>query len=290
MNNFNNLNYVIEEILQDRLDIIYDEGKLKKMLGHNYLDILDYYFYKYHENLLTNDLSNYQDILKVYDLFLEKTNAFISLINSSFNDLEKAFVFEYMLYYGYLSFNKKFSVKNIHTDIPFYLNSLVIILGNGVCRHIASFYADLFKDYPYITKFTGIHQKGINNSYNKHANHVINIVNYHNIFYGIDFTNHDMLNFINSCKLQSITHPEYFITYKTKLDLFLTNESIYDIKSKLLSYSESASLHKITIDEYQMIKMDIYKYMQKRKDLLEDYHQDTKEMKLEIKEKILTRT
>ncbi len=86
--------------------------------------------YKELDSLYSEFINNYCELNKIFYLY---------------NPIEIMILYNYMLYNGYLSNNKKFEFKDIYKKEINGLEKLNIIDGNGVCRHISYVLNDILR-------------------------------------------------------------------------------------------------------------------------------------------------
>ena len=284
MNSYQDKIYdILNQLIDQKIDIIYDQDYVKQILGANYKDVINLCAKRIYDNKKQFLYENHQEEIKLYQEF---KNTILDLFTSlSFNeDLVRAFALEYMINHGFLSADKRFKKDN-----PIYKNLLDnngmnIVLGEGVCRNYASLFHELYQNNSLIY---GVISEN-NDPYlleKQQTNHVINLINYHNRFYGIDIMNKVIFNFVHWYLLKSLSHPEYYMLYKSYADLFLSNKSIYKIENDL----ENNYPSELIISDYIQDKREIYKMLKGKNANFEKFHQDTNTLKCEIKKKMLSK-
>lgn len=277
---------IYDLIYHDILDFIYDEDIIVEKIGFKEKNYLISLFKQSFQNSKNKEHEQNNLLIDEYNLFLGKIIELIDFLNVDQSELERAFIIEYLLYKGYLSFNH-YQKKEVYI-LPYH-SGINIINGLGVCRHIANFYQDL-NLYKHHQLLAGLLTNGEPKTIHQNTNHLINLVYYHDTIYGFDLVNKTLWSFINGSQLIDIQRKNIFLTYRSFNDLVRTNLSVEDIKRQLILYEESAKKKQLTKEEYRKIKCLIYEKLNERKRILDSFDKDNKNLKKDISNKVLSKS
>ena len=258
-------------------------------------DVIKHYqkIHEDRENVWIIERIMYQDALQKYEEFIIKLAKFIRSLGYK-NSLDTSFCLSYLIHCGYLSVDKEFSDKapDPETEITAKLG-INIILGDGCCRNYSSIHHNVFSRLglpsEYFYCYQGIQLFGKTKAVP--ANHAINLIEYDGNTYGIDMYNvNNLFHFIDSHNLQEIaTERRSILRYKPHYELEMGESTIEDIKRKLERFAECAKKRAINPFDYEAdIKYEIKKKIRSQEAEFEDFHQETKSLKKEIKECVAT--
>ncbi len=114
-----------------------------------------YSTYKSLENVLKKDINQ---IKELYGNFLSNYTKLNKIFDLN-NPIEIYTMFNYLLYKGYLSENKKFEFSGKQTSDIRGLLGIEIITGRGVCRHISGMLTDILNEYGIESSQLAVYQK-----------------------------------------------------------------------------------------------------------------------------------
>jgi len=201
------------------------------------------------------------------------------------NELERAILLKILIEEGYFSINQHFSFNIVKEKIKMF-QGLEVIIGNGCCRNISSFYQDIFikENHPLIFGGTLSSDGSISN----HSNHVMNLIKFHDKLYGYDLTNGLIFSFVNRYQMKASGNKTYYMTYTSYWDLVYTDYELNEINNNLDNYASSISPTISTNKHIKYIK-EVNKIIDENAKLLVNFHNKTDKIRQDIKEKILVK-
>lgn len=243
------------------------------------------------ENVWLIEKLYYQEALEKYEQFIAKVADLIRSLGYK-NSLESSFCLSYLIHNGYLSHDLSFS------DLPpdqekeitcrFGIN---IVLGDGCCRNYSGMHRDVFQKLGLSSENLYCYQG--NHAFNipkqSRANHVINLINYEGLAYGIDLYNlNNLFHFINPFSLAEIsTTRRTLLRYKPYTEIEYGESTFEDILEKIKRFEEYASKRAINPFDYEAnLKYELKRRIRREEDLYQDFHEETKLLKKEIKESV----
>lgn len=210
----------------------------------------------------------YKENIEYYNYFTESVSKLIKFLSLKNNSISYSRIFSNLLYDGYLSYMSTFISTNqpkFFFDIKGYLG-LDIVNGFGCCRHVASFYQDVFKNLNVIGKAlccfntsnikdTLKYQPFINK-----ANHVVNLLEYNGLYYVYDSLNecyyyfNDFISMhpyiIKNCDDNSLNSPLY---YKPYMDMIVYSVSYKDVLDNVIIFKKNCDKSSFYIDSKEII-------------------------------------
>lgn len=252
---------------------------------------------KKHINENTRIYNENKELLDLYNQYINNIVELFAIIKENKkSDFYYTMIFNILMEMGFFSFNRTFNSKDKKfKELPI-KHGLNIVNGEGICRHIASFYEDIFSAfYNYPLKICCFYPQGSQNENTRlYGNHVINLTYYHDMLYGFDITNHCIYTPINDTLLKRLENDD-LLTYtpggnllfklltllKETPDLF--NE-VNEIKEMLLN---SCKLKPMSKEDYYQFIIQTNKYITEKEKLLKDFIMQNEELTYEIKKKML---
>jgi len=230
----------------------------------------------------------YRNIIKKYNLLINRLAKFIK--NVGYNDsIECSLILSYMIHGGFVSYNGKYLAKEITADkeITSRLGT-TIVRGMGVCRNFASMHKDVFDELKLFDKQLYCYQ-GFGSGKDKSANHVINLINYNNDYYGIDIYNGNRLyRFINELCMREIgLYSTNSLRYKSYYELLEGDSNIEDIKRNLRDYKKYSLKEYIDPITYANIKFNINQKIIGIKDDIKEFYYDNESLMKRINNSLL---
>ena len=199
---------------------------------------------RYHdsyESINTDIPEDKKDLIDSYNTIVERTARFISI--NGFNDVISAItVFEYLLWNGYLSYNKSFTYDSETIKYNFKdLYGMDVILGRGACLNISSLQRDIFRKLGYDTHIITSEMNGCVDviyrpDINRNMNSRINM-KYEEVFdnntHKLNFksTGNHVLTLVGDDSCNMIVDP-------TNLEMYYFGEML-DIKNYFTQYEKS---------------------------------------------------
>ncbi len=132
----------------------------------------------------------YGDLLKEYNKFLRIFSEFLKTLDFN-NSLEYGIAISYLIHNRYLCYDKDFKHEENKNEIDARYG-LTILKGYGCCRNFSDITRDMMMLLDYFVKNLYCYQGNIyqvRNYRRKSANHVINLIEYDGVKYGIDLYN-----------------------------------------------------------------------------------------------------
>ena len=253
--------------------------------------------YLYNDELINNFVSRQEDHYKqieedkknnieayyYYDLFLDKVVALLKDIKFN-NSLEYSIALSYLIDCGYLSKDFSFIGEESLLEVKTRLG-MSIINGSGCCRNISAIAKEVLDKLNYDNSLLYCHEGShfFKRTKSLPANHVINLINYNNIDYGIDLYNNDILyRFISPLKLKAISsHYSGDLLYKPYYELMRGEADIAEIRNKIDSFVvNNKCLYDIEYEDE--IRFYVRDKMKKEEDSLYDFFNENKVLKKEI--------
>ena len=216
----------------------------------------------------------YGDIFKEYEKFLLELIKLLKSINLS-NTLEYSIALGYLIWNGYLSKDLKYNRNEAKNELR-KNRGINIILGEGCCRNFSDLHYDIMKKLnEYVRKYycaSRVLFKPLNIT---ESNHVLNIIEYDDLLYGMDLYNQSRLfKFIDGFNLKDISFfSNVKLRNKPYLNLIYTDEMIDDIVNDIKIYEEdSKKRHMSAFEYYDYLLPTITEYLNSQKDAFIDFH------------------
>ena len=193
---------------------------------------VSHFYEKLHDemkNRCNNEKNNYSNLIDKYDEFILKVVELLKQLNIK-SSIEYSLAISYLINEGYLSYDLKFIPLPTNMEL---INrfGISIISGRGCCRNISDMHNQIFKNLNLYNKklYCSQKQTPFYNLKNKSANHVITVIEYEDVLYGIDLYNFNKLyRFKNSLILKEISiYYDNILRYKPYHEL-ITSESVID--------------------------------------------------------------
>lgn len=219
-----------------------------------------------------NLLIKYEQLLKLISL----DNSISYLYNTS--DLIKSGMFSYL---KFISDDPKFIEYHAH-------NGIHVVIGEGVCRNVASFTTDLMKNTSYFCEnfFCYFTKDKIEYDDKMKANHVCNLIKYNNIYYVYDVYNNEIFYFNNQYMLSTFENNNY-LYYCPLSELELSDMSSLEINKRIITFQETATKEKINYNEIEQIleetRLKRFNHLCDINDFFYDTFEEKKELDKEIK-------
>ncbi len=237
-----------------------------------------------------------KDLITIYNNYVNNITELFDLIMDKNNHLFNTLVFDILLEIGFFSYNNQFTSDKDDFKELLIKPGLCVVNGIGLCRNVACFYDDIFKNfYNYPLKLCCFDNHFNNDDDTKiYGNHLINLVHYHDNMYGFDNMNHLLFKAINENELNGID-IDYQLIYKPLGDILIrlsTELDIYDDyldKIKLIkSILQMASKQKtISIEKYQELINRANDFIIQRKKIFKSFLNDNIDYKEKIHKKML---
>ena len=238
-----------------------------------------------------------KDLIILYDEYVKKITELFDFLMIRGDNLFYTIIFDILVEIGYFSADRVFDAdKENFKELPI-KPGLSVISGGGVCRNIACFYEDVFKNfYKYPLKLCCLDQNGIINDDTKtFGNHIINLSLYHDVIYGFDVMNHCLFKAASDNTLTGFDF-DYLLKYMPNGDLLLDLTTCLngkidfdnEVKMKYILLQLSSMRDVLTNDEYQKLVFEANEFIIARKRLLQGFMVKNEELTHEIKKKMLS--
>lgn len=231
-------------------------------------------------------INDYNDLIK----FAAKL---IRELNVGNNSIVLSMVIRELIFNGY------FSNKNIFEPVMsrnyydvYGFEGLDIVNGKGCCRHVVSFYNDLFKKlgvFNYITPCYITTDKNVclNDAFGMGANHVLSSISYDDAIYGYDCYTNAFLKFIDAfTMLEIFDNNSKFETlkcyYKPSVEAMMYGLTYNGMYERLKCFRESSTKNYIDYSMYLEFKCNALDIYHNNKRLLKDFKRETKKLTRKI--------
>ena len=178
----------------------------------------------------------YGENIKAYNDYISFIAYLVKTMSMPNNAISSSIVLRLLTNKGIFSKNRKINyVSEISDDIQGFLG-MNVILGKVCCRHVANFQNDvLAKNYLISQPFNCyMADEDIDNTDDLLPNHVINLVNYNDIYYGYDATNDKLFKFIDEFKMQELfTDQPSYILYAPHSDMIINKSTKEKAKDRI---------------------------------------------------------
>lgn len=201
--------------------------------------------------------------------------------------LENAIALSYLIHHGYLSYNKEFDNKETKNEIDARLG-MTVVSGHGCCRNYSDMGYDVLrlldfyvkKLYCYLPNLSLPKSAGL-----KEANHVINLIDFDDVKYGIDlYQGCSLYRFKDSFTMSKLSMMyDDRIRFKPYYELLTGEGTLESIKKEIEEYALESKKRTISAIVYEdVVRPETIAFMGRQKDILEDFHNETNEMKEHI--------
>ena len=235
----------------------------------------------------------YNDNIEQYNNFTKLVAELINDIGEKNNSISYSRIFSKLLYDGYLSDSSHFIVtdqKEYLLDIKGFLG-IDIINGVGCCRHISSFYQDVFDCLnmsgnalccfePNITDTSS----NLDISITGRANHVINLLKYNGLYYVYDPMRKSFYYFKDFIEMRPylineencLNPPLYYRPYK---EMIVFSSSYDDIVTNIITFINNCrnSANYVTSKEISEIVAEADNIYKKSNNMLNEFKKEAKQ-------------
>lgn len=215
---------------------------------------------------------------KIYDEFILLVAKLIKEIGIKNNEISYSLIIGLLLKAGMFSDWHRFEYKTNIVENLYGCLGLQVIRGYGTCRHISSFYKDVFDKLGlYNDKLYNYFSESNNEKIAKknNANHVVNIIRYNDGYYGIDLANDYIFEFVNELKMKSMFKKEIvYIFGKPYMDILVEGLSYEEMENKLNNYRNNINRGTLDKKEYFDILRDTRESILRSEDILLDFNND----------------
>lgn len=222
-------------------------------------------------------------ILRYYDEFLKLYSEYLNEISISNNPISKLENISSLLWEGLFSYADSFEYMPIDSTFTS-KQGIDVILGKGVCRHVASFATDLLlksgtycEDFLCYSSEIRVHETLDGNA----ANHQANLLMYDESYYVYDVLSNKLLRFISPIEVTDYD-SKCFLYYKPKLDLECGFMGLEDLEKKLVEFHYSSNSKSISKKEYEEIVRETAYLYAKNLKLLPDLKSESDKIKVKI--------
>ena len=243
-----------------------------------------------HEDICLIESVIFPELIKKYDEFVTKIAKLIRDVGYN-SSIECSLIISYLIKNGYLSDKASFEWDAVDSETE--LKSRLgteIVNGGGCCRHLSSIHKNIFDELGMYFKELFVYHG--NNTFfraeNEQANHVISLIDYENVLYGLDIGNNDRLyRFKTPLILRELATsiPDH-LRYKPYMELTTgAVSSIEEIQSNLQKYCSYVQARAIHPYDYEAnFRQETTRRLHRMEDIFGDFHRETKTLKKEIGE------
>lgn len=228
----------------------------------------------------------YSDAVKEYNRFLLLVRDLMKSFNLN-TSLENAIAVSYLIHHGYLSYNKKFDGKE-EKDLVKDRLGMNIVRGHGCCRNFSEVGYDVLRLLDFHVKRFYCYLPILclpNSVGSKQANHVINLIDFDDVKYGIDlYHGCSLYKFKNGLTMEKISMTDNGkIRFKPYYELLTGEGTLESIKKEIEEYALESKKRTISAIAYEDVaRPETIAFMGRQKGILEDFHNETNEMKEHI--------
>ena len=229
-----------------------------------------------------------KEVIALYKEYLNELKKLILSLNICRTDLEKALVVEYLLQKGFLSNN----IENDNNKLQFNLG-VNVLENTKSSREISRFYFDLFKystDYPLEYPCYSSNRSNSLRSHSAMPNHIIDLAEHNGTLFGIDLTTKRFYTFNSGMEMEELSsQPNLYLRYKPYFEILTKDHSICDIKTYIDLFKSNAITDALLPEEASALRKKIYEMLDLEQGIIEKFNKDTKPIKEEVHEKLLSK-
>jgi len=277
------------DIVDEKVDLIYQnvfliDGKRKILINEKLASAFQKTITKYEKK----ESEKNKEIINDYYKFINLIRELFEKLKLD-NELETIILLKELINIGLFSANETF-LPRLKCDEIWHFEGISVVNGSGCCRHLASFYQNIFRDLKHPTFLGGnLSEKKLKLMRKPIiSNHAINLVNYHDQLLGYDISNEIVFSFINKNQLRDIFSKNSFFTYKSYWDLLHFNYSCEDINKNLDLFKRNVGA-KISREEYEQVLLNVKKIIDANLKLFNMFFNYTYKLKNQIHEQILVK-
>lgn len=229
------------------------------------------------KKIFEDEYERYSSLISDYKLFLKACRSIVSELSVDDSSLSTILCIEKLIFMGKFSHLETFKYESYPNELTSNLG-VNVILGKGCCRHLARFSKDLFDlSNLYCDNMNClITEKECFSTLDGDGNHVINIIKFNGIYYGYDMVNHLIFEFKSPIELvQGSVH----LYYKPSIQLARKEIDTIGLEERLKCYSESVGSSPFSKTEIDDIKLQTVANIIKKRKILAEFSNDTKEVK-----------
>lgn len=243
---------------------------------------------KIEADIHNEEIKKYKNLLEQYKIFIQKVAELLKTLELS-DSLKYSLALSYLIKRGYLSKDLNFHFEESEKELSVNCG-MNIIAGTGICRNFANIQKDVLDALgEYAKKFYCVEGIPMIKARGKSANHVINIIRYDGVLYGIDLFNDDKLYYFKSKFILSEISFESStkLRYKPYLEYTIDGNSMEEIfKTLKIFEEESKKTHIFPLKYEDEIIPDTLEYLRKQHEKFMAFHDETKDLRENIIEGI----
>ena len=235
--------------------------------------------YKY---IKENEKIKYESLLNKYYLLLDEIVNLLKLLELN-NSIEYSLALSYLIENNYLSYKEFDYNKEKHNEITT-VPGLTIINGSGCCRHFTDIQKSIFDKLDIFCKKFYCYESEIKYNNKLRANHIVNLISYNNLMYGIDLYNYNSLyKFTGKYYMKAINDVSVYLTYKPYFEMIIEESNLDLINDYIKYFKKIANDDYISYLEYNdNIKYNINNYLKNNSNKMIEFSNDTLELKKDI--------
>lgn len=231
--------------------------------------------------IIDNCITAHKEKIMIYREYIRLIAKLINELGIDKNTISYSLVISLLLKVGLFSDWNRFQYMALRQDSLYGCLGLQVVRGSGSCRHVASFYKDVFDELGlYNDKlYCNYNTDGRSDIANKtKARHVINIINYDGYYLGMDIINDYLFRFVDEFKMESMFKKnKVYIFNKPYMNILAEGLSYDEMIDKLSLYGDNAySDEIISFNDYMEIVRDTRESILRSEDILLDFNNERK--------------
>ena len=239
----------------------------------------------------------YEEAIKKYRKYIRMVCDFLDSLNLK-NDIDYSIVLSLLIDNGIFSVKRKFKKLSINeetgeTELPeieiFSHLGMNIVLGEGNCRHYATFHDDVMKRLEKDSKkffCTAYREAGYEP---QKSNHIANTIKHDGKLYIIDtFNDAYLYSFIDNIKARQVCNEDVtMLSYKPQGEIICGGGDIDSILRQLSENEKSVNMPSISFEEYYSQYSDLVDMLILQKEKVIRFYNSTMDTKKEIEKGII---
>lgn len=218
-------------------------------------------------------LSIYKEEILLYKEYIAMIANFIYQLDNSLDPVNYSLIIHFLLKIGYFSCDDNyFKLANPTVELFSGYWGLQITKGFGCCRHIASFYKDLFDELNLYNEKMFCHVSRTyspEDAYRSLGSHVINVICFNNLFGGYDMTKNIFYRFKDDLTLESMFKDNILYMYnKPCINVIFDGISIDEMLNRLDLYGLFMGKSMFDYQEFLSIYSQVRQTLLKNEKLL----------------------
>lgn len=234
----------------------------------------------FNKKIFKKAIINYRELIDLISNIIKE----IGLLN---NSISYSVILSKLIHKGSLSNDLKLTISENDEEFKDIIGffGLDIINGYGCCRHFSNLFQDVFENIGMCGEMIiCINKEGmtLEEAFSSRHNHVVNLIEFNNVYYAKDSLNANFYQFINGFAMNSYFDLTDYAYFKPSVTMIMNGKTLPEVKEKIKLFTESSKSTPLTIQELKEIILETIYLYNKNKNLIKDFERNSEVLKRKI--------